>query len=430
MKNSVKTRNWWAVFVDYVGFGAGLTFAHTGTVLPAFAATLTNSKVLIGLVGTVWLGAWLLPQLFAANYLSNKPHKYGYMVRISAIGRPVFWLFALLLTFGWLKESPGLLLVLFLASLAWFSGTDAIVAICWFDIYGRALDPKERGQLIGVGQVVDGLVAIAAGALVAYLLSARGPAYPYNYATIFGLAGMAFLVSWIGITFMVEVPEDAPAGPPVTDWRQLWAKLLEVWKSEPRFSRAIWARLLLGLSEMAAPFYIIHATQVAHVDASLVGSLAAVGSIGSALAGLWLGRVAARQGSHRVIQLTTVLALVPPVLGLVVAFVSPSPLFIGLYIGCYLILGMVNGSSLLGYFNYILDLAPPGGRPIFMGIANTMGGLLVIAPALGGWVLENSSYGVLFTLTLAGVVAATVVAAGLRPASHMVATPVAPLQAD
>jgi MFS family permease len=418
MKISTKSRNWWAVFVDYVGFGVGLTFAHKDTVLPAFVATLTDSKVLIGLAGTVWLGAWLLPQLFAANYLTNKPRKYGYMVWISAIGRPVFWVFAIILAAGWLKDSPALLLVLFFLGLAWFSGTDAVVAICWFDIFGKAMSPRERGQLIGVGQVVDGVLAIGAGALVAFLLSSNGPAYPYNYAAIYFLAGCAFFISWVAIVGMVELHEDVPSEPPVASLKMFLPKLVEVVQGDQRFSRVVLVRLLVGLSDMAAPFYIIHATQVMKVDVSVVGSLAAVGSIGSMLAGVWLGRVAARQGSHRVIQMTSILAVLPPLLGLLVVFLPPSPLFVWVYIACYLILGMVNGSSLLGFFNYILDLAPQGGRPLYMGLANTMVGLLVAAPVVGGWVLEHSSYSLLFILTFIGVGASALAAFGLQPVEH------------
>jgi hypothetical protein len=53
-----------------------------------------------------------------------------------------------------------------------------------------------------------------------------------------------------------------------------------------------------------------------------------------------------------------------------------------------------------------------------MGMANTLPGLLVFAPMLGGWVLEHSSYPVLFVMTLIGVGAAAVAAFGLPPLAH------------
>lgn len=418
-------RNWWSVFFDYVFFGVGLTFAHVGTVLPAFAATLTGSKVLIGLVSGVWLGAWLLPQLFAANFLTPKPRKYGYMVWVSAIGRPVFLLFALLLASGWLAQSPLVLLIIFLLGLGWFAGTDAFVAIAWFDLFGKAMSPGERGRLIGIGQVVNGILAIGAGALVGYILSENGLPYPLNYAAIFGLAGLAFFLSWIAIALMVEMPEAVPERPMAASVREFGPRMVEMWRNDPNFARAITVRLLVGLSELAAPFYILHAIQVAKIGAGIVGSLAAVGSIGSTLAGLWLGRVAARHGSQRVIQITSWLSVIPPVLGLFLAFVHLSPALVWAYIACYLILGMVNGSSLLGHFNYILDLAPPGGRPMYIGMANSLSGLLVFAPVAGGWILDHASYPLLYALTLTGVVAASLSSLNLPPVQRNAAEPVA-----
>jgi MFS family permease len=419
------TRNKWAVLIDYVGFGIGLTFAHTGTVLPAFAATLTDSKALIGLASTVWLGAWLLPQLFAANYLTSKPNKYRYMIIISAIGRPVFWLFALVLALGLFANQPTVLLIIFLLGLAWFAGTDAVVAIAWFDIFGKAMGPQDRGRLMGIGQVIDGILAIGAGLLVGYLLSENGLAYPYNYAAIFALAGTSFFFSWIGSVMMVEMPEAVLAAPPVTSIRDYLPKFLEVWRSDPTFARAVTVRLLTSISEMAAPFYIIHAVQVTKVGDGIVGSLAAVGSIGAALAGLLLGRVAARQGSHKVIQITSWLSIVPPILGLLVALLPTSPIFVIFYIACYLIIGMVNGSSMMGYFNYILDLAPPGYRPIYMGLANTLGGILVFAPVIGGWILDYStSYSLLFILTMVGITVSAIMSLQLPPAPNRHADPV------
>jgi MFS family permease len=48
----------------------------------------------------------------------------------------------------------------------------------------------------------------------------------------------------------------------------------------------------------------------------------------------------------------------------------------------------------------------PGERPIYAGIANTLGILALFSPIFGGLVLQLSSYAVLFMITLAlGVIA-------------------------
>lgn len=416
--NKPSARNWWAFFLDYVFFGIGLTFANQNTVLPAFAATLTDSKALIGSVSAMWLGAWLLPQLFAANFLSSKPKKYPYMVWGSVIGRPAFWLLPLLLVWGGLARWPLLLLAIFLVGLAWFAATDAFVAIAWFDLFGKAMGSAERGKLIGLGQVVNGVGAIGAGWLVGYLLSEGGPAYPLNYAAVFGLGGLSFFISFIGIIFTVEIPEATPPHEPAASLRDYWHRFSDVWRNDPGFVRANLARLLTGLSMLATPFYILHATQQAGISPKAIGAFAATAPIGSMLAGIILGRVVTRQGSHRVIQIVAWLAIVPPLLGLGLTFIRATAAHTWVYVVCYLILGMVEGSAMLGFFNYILDLAPPGKRPIYMGLANTLGSLLVIPPILGGWILDVSTYSILFTLTLAGVTASAVVALGLPKVQH------------
>jgi len=413
------TRNWWAFFLDYVFFGVGLTFANQNTVLPAFVATLTDSKVLIGSASAVWLGAWLLPQLFAANFLSSKPKKYRYMIWGSAVGRPAFWLFALLLAWGGLSQWPLLILGVFLAGLGWFAMADAFVAIAWFDLFGKAMGSAERGKLIGLGQVVDGLGAIGAGWWVGYLLSENGPAYPLNYAAIFSLGGLCFFISFLGLTITVEIPEAVPEHLPAASWRDYWHRLSEVWRNDPSFVRVNVVRLLTGLSALASPFYILHATQEAGISPKAIGIFAATAPIGSMLAGLILGRVAATYGSHRVMQIVAWLAAIPPLLGLGLTLTQATAAHTWVYVVCYLIMGMIEGSLMLGFFNYILDLAPLGSRPIYMGLANTLGSLLVIAPILGGWILDVSSYRVLFVLTLVGVAAAAVVALGLPKARHL-----------
>lgn len=419
----VSVRNWWAFFLDYVFFGLGLTFANQNTILPAFASTLTDSKLLIGSVSAVWLAAWLLPQLFAANYLTNKPRKYHYMIGGSLVGRPMFWVFALLLASGWFSQQPLILLAIFLVGLGWFAGWDAFVAIAWFDLFGKAMTSRERGRLIGIGQVCDGLLAIGAGWMVAQLLSERGPAYPLNYAAIFALAGLAFFIALLGSALTVERHEAVPEHSPATSLSDYGRRLSEIWRNDAAFARVNVVRLLTGLSGLATPFYILHATQVAAIRPEIIGTFAAVGSIGVALGGLLLGQVAARRGAgggaHRVIQVTAWLAAIPPALGIMLALIRPTPEQAWIYGVCYLITGMVDGSVLLGFFNYILDLAPPGNRPLYMGLANTLGGALIAAPILGGWVLDVSSYPVLFALTLIGVSVAAVISIGLPRVAHV-----------
>src|SRR3972149_4809117 len=117
-----------------------------------------------------------------------------------------------------------------------------------------------------------------------------------------GWPGRRSLFRGWGLGAWGDAPDAVPDPPPAASLRDFGPKLVAVLRNDPKFARAIAVRLLAGLVGLATPFYILHATQEAGIGSGIVGSLAAVGSIGSTMAGLLLGRVAARQGSHRVMQ--------------------------------------------------------------------------------------------------------------------------------
>src|SRR5688572_33121449 len=52
-------------------FGIAIGFASFGTILPLFAASMTDSATLIGLVPAIHAAGWLLPQLFTANHTAK-----------------------------------------------------------------------------------------------------------------------------------------------------------------------------------------------------------------------------------------------------------------------------------------------------------------------------------------------------------------------
>jgi MFS family permease len=67
----------------------------------------------------------------------------------------------------------------------------------------------------------------------------------------------------------------------------------------------------------------------------------------------------------------------------------------------------------------VLDLAPVGQRPTYVGLFNTISGVLIVLPPLGGWLLRTTSYGVLFGLTAALLILAHVLSLSL-PSAHTV----------
>lgn len=401
-------RNVAALFVDSAGFGAGINFIHPATVLPTLVQRLTASQLLVGLVMTAWSGMWFLPQLGAGGWLSDKPRKKPYLVGWAAAGRPALAALALMLALATHLPAWALVLAL-LAAIIIFRGTDAVAAVAWFDVMSGAVPPSRRGRVLGKAQMFSALLGLGAATFVRWALGPQGPAFPYNYAMLFGLATVGMGVSWAALTALVELPGQVDD----SRWNVL-AHARNVLIHDRRFRHVTVARLLSGLAGLAWPFYVLHATRVLHLPDSVIGLFIAIQATTGAIASAVLGWVSERYGSVRVIWISSVAACVPPLLAMLLHLILPAPAVCAIvYLILYSFLSIVDYSFLLGYLNYVLEIAPPAQRPAYMGLTNTLGGLLVILPTLGGWLLANTSYPVLFGVTLLGVLGGLVVAAGL-----------------
>lgn len=407
MSNSHYRRNFICFVLDYVFFGVGMAFISQTTVLPSFISQLTDSAPLIGLASTIQTGAWFLPQLVAASYLADKDRKKPYMLLPAIIGRPVFWLLAVVLFLAG-DRTPALILGLFFVGLAVFMGTDALTAVAWFDILSKTIPPTRRGRLIGTGQVFSGLLTVGAGAVVNAVLGPQGPAFPHNYALLFFLAGLSLLASWLAMSLLRE-----PVGPTQGQrlpWNAFLPRLWTVLRENRTFSLVTVVRLLAGLSGMAMPFYVVSATEELHFGAEVIGLFLSAQVVGGILAGFVWGYLNERSGSKIVIQGSTILGLASPLLALLIGPVrhlaGASTIYV--YSLIFLAIGALNSSYMPGFMNFVLELAPPEERATYIALTNTLCGLLLVVPFLGGWLLQATSYPVLFAVTAGGVAFALV----------------------
>ncbi|MEA2008452.1 MAG: hypothetical protein U9O54_04985, partial [Chloroflexota bacterium] len=167
--------NFTAILIDAACFGIAFAFFDPNSVLPSFVRQFTNSALVVGLIGTVFNGFWLLPQLVTARLIVDKPRKKPYMV-IGVWGRALFLGIALALWAG-LGNHPAAMLTLFFSFLAFFALSDSVTAVAWFDILAKAIPVKQRGRLLGAAQLISGVAGLGVGAIVAAILS--NPSLPF-----------------------------------------------------------------------------------------------------------------------------------------------------------------------------------------------------------------------------------------------------------
>lgn len=400
-------RNTTASLVDSGAFGAALGFIGYSTVLPVMALALSNSEPYVGLITTLWSGMWLLPQLPAGRRLAGRLYNKPVLVKMAFFSRVSLALFALALAFD---LNAALLVILFPIALSIFRGLDAVAAVAWFDVISKMFAPHVRGKILGWTQSAAFMSQFLASFVVAWALGVAGPAYPYNYALLMGAAAALVMVSWAALTFFIE-----PRGEGVrnaTAELNIMAHARHILKVDRAFRLNALCRILIGGIGFATPFYVLNTTGVLNVPKDSIGLFLAAQTLGGVVSSLILGPVSLRHGSHFVIRITMVLALIPPVMALLLNwFVRDNTLLAT--IGAVLIfaaIGATDGSFLLGFLQHVLDIAPPGDRTAYTGLSNTIGGLTVIAPTLGGLLLQSTSYAALFIITALAPLAGLLVA--------------------
>jgi len=411
-------RNLVAFVADVVFFRVGMAFLDSAIVLPALVRQLTLSAPLVGLVSAMGRGLWMLPQLVAANYVTGKPRQKPYVIIPVSIGRSFTFLFALVLFLG-LDLRPLLLYGMLLVWVTIFWVCDGLCSVPWFHLISKTIPPDRRGRIFGLGQALGGVLAVGVGLIVRYLLGQQGPPFPVNYAWLFVLGGTAFYISLSATSMIAEDPE--PVAIERLPWRVYLPRLITVLGQDADFRLVTLVRLLLGAGGMAAPYYVLYATEQLGLSREAIGFFLSVQVGASVLFGLLMGYLHGRAGCKRVIELATFMGLLSPLGALTVPHLIPTrgTAFLWAYALVFVALQGVMSAMMPGFMNFVMEIAPREEGPTYVGLANTLGAVLFIYPLLGGVLLEELSYPGLFSITALAVGAGLLLSARLREPREM-----------
>ena len=411
-----------AFVMDSALFHASMSFLGTTTVLPALIARLTPSPIAIGLASGAATGGWLLPQLVVASAIAGKRRKKPTIVSAAWISRPLFFLVGLIV---WLyaESRPQLTAATIIAGLAVFYVLDAVVSVPWFDLLAKTIPPRRRGRVLGTSQVLGGLLGMAGGVAVSYVLGDGSPwQYPQNHALLLMATSAVLLLSAIGLTIIRE-PEGKALSGPVASFRQVVMGLPALLQSDRPFLRLVITRVVGGSSGVANAFFVLHATDVGGLALGSTGLLVSAQVLGSLAAGLLMGYVQDRTGPRAHIRIVNVLSAIPALLALAAspwaATLGSAALYV--YLLLFFSLGVIQGSQGWPFYNWVLEYAPEEQRPLYIGTLNTLAALVMLAPPIGGWILRTFSYPVLFAAALGLAACALALSAGLPSTRHVAA---------
>lgn len=412
-------------------FGLALGLASFVTVFPLFVRTLTDSAVLIGLIGALHPLGWHLPQLVTAKRVAGLRRFLPMVMLTTSIERVPFFLLAGLV---WLSASlpKGLTLALTFSLVFLIGLGGGLTATAFQSMVGKIMPPWRRGAFYGIKTAAaNGMLmlgAVIAGRLIDHV------AYPHNFSLCFALAGMATLVSWaiLGRTWEVDaaplaelgldgdgmsggvgdtpdgisdanidglssVTSESPMTPP------LRTTLTQILKRDPHFRWFLLSRSLSQLANMATAFYTVYGVTRFGIDGFTAGLMTGTFAGAQTLANPLMGWLGDRRGHGWVMKLGMLAAAA----GALLALAAPSA---GWLYGVFVLAGIANVAAFTMPLAINLQLAPPAHRPAYIGLANTLfAPSIALATLLGGLLAQKFGYQATFLAAAAGGLATALV---------------------
>jgi len=402
-------------------FNLSASLLDPSLVLTWLASQLTSSNFLIGLVMPINQGGWFLPQLMVSGYLQGRERKLPLYVAMS-VPRALCWASMALALF--LINDQTVLLIFFYTLLTIYSLADGMAGLPFMDIVAKAIPPTRRGAFFGWRRFLGGILALGGSLVVKYVLDERwGPAFPHNFGILFLLASLTISVAMICFGLFVEPVE--PVLNQSVDLLGQMKRALHLPRRDANYARFLAVRFLATAAGMATPFYIVYAKRVLGVSAGMVGvylTWATLAGIASTL--IW-GQISDRRGNRGVILLTSLVGLSMPLAALFI------PLLVGrqpprvawvpfAFTVVFVLSGVFQMGRMIGYSNYLLDIAPASDRPLYIGLANTLTGLTMLASAVGGLIVDLAGLAVLFWVAAAFYAGALLLSGKLRESREIV----------
>ena len=431
-------RNFAMFFADYILFGIAYALTSPSAVVPEFISHLTSDERLIGLAGSMSTLVWLAPQLLFSQFVTRSTRRKPYIYASPTL-RTMVPLFAILIAvFGGPPINNTAILVSFFITSGLFWMGDGLVTIAWADLLGSSLDPKARSRLYAFGQFGVAIGALGAREIAGRLLAPDGPMFPFNYAALFGVAGVIFVLGGIALALLKEEDHGGTVqpGPSIREFIPYIGKVL---REDGKFRHFIITRLCFDLSTLALPFYILLGTDVLKQNSStLVGDSILMTTLGNVSMSLFNGWLSSKFGSRAVIRGMSLFKIGMPAAAL---FCVATGNVAGIHVAFFM-LGAINGAFTPGFFDWLITHAPDDRRPIYVGLTNTISAFGNIAPLIGGVILnyaknefsgsaggDNTAYSILFWIALAAASVGALLTLGMsEPRQRELAAP-APLGA-
>jgi MFS family permease len=380
---------------DSVAWLLGDSFLSASTILPVFASKLLDSPLLIGLIPALLNAGWFLPQFFMAPYVSRLSRKLPTLAWLGVLERlPFVGLCLLALGIGRL-QGP-LPIIIFVGLIVWRAFASGLIALPWQELIATVIPPTHRGRYFGYSHLLGSLAGVIGAVIAARILAVLE--YPGSYALVFLIGSLCVFVSYAFLMMTAE-PHVAPPDHITSSGHLSLRQAATILRKNTNFRTFLLSRGLSYTGGMASGFLAVYGIEhfrLPDAQAAIFTAILLVGNmVGYAVAG-WIGD---RHGYKRVLAATGLLWL----MALSVALAAPTA---AIFYLVFALVGISNGGGVVADLNIAMEFSYTAERPMYMGLARTtVGPLLLIAPLVGGRIAQVAGYPLMFGVSLAFAVA-------------------------
>jgi MFS family permease len=398
-----------------IGFAEAV--ASPSLTLALFITQLGGSSFLVGLLSAIYKGGWFIPQFLVAHRLQRLPLMRP-VYATAAFIRIICWLLIALATYTIASTNPSLLLAIFFVLMTIYSFVAGLAGNAYMTMIAKIIPMNRRGSFFGWGEFCGTAAALLAGYLVAVVLSPeRDLVFPENFGLLFVLTFGA-VGSGLLLFAQVREPREVITGEEITFSQQVRAARGLVTRN-PIYSRYLLTRFILSAGDLATPFYAIFAIKQLGAPVEIVGLYIGVTTLTALLSTPILSWLS---DHHRLTWVLLLAAGTTPLIPLIAfgfgAFAhGPDAAFAFSLI--FALYGIARTAANISFPTYLLNIAPPAERTLYIGFTNTTLGIATFIPIIGGTLLDLFGFAPLFIITFLMASIGFWFALGLRQTPHI-----------
>jgi len=390
--------------LEGAAFMGGISVMSTSGAVALFIDNMTGSITLVGLAITLQALCMLVGQLIGAPIVQTIRNLPGTLFYGMTLQRILPFLMAIPLFIGiGAYPSVTIFLVLFGAFWLW----DGVITMPWGELVARAIKPELRGHMMGMQVAIGGTLSLLTGLLLAWLLATPTLTDHFRFGYVFVLTASVLLLSIIFIRF---VKDPKPITTPIkVDYKKYYEKIPTLIKESKPLQHALIARIPGYIGFSVITFMVVFGAHTLDISDTQISWLVYAKIVGGLIGGIVLGEASRRVGNKAVIMLCNAGVFITVLMALAMIF-FPALGYAWLVALCVLASLWLN--NWLGYFNYMIDIAPREYRPAYQVIGNCIGiPFSFVGYGIGAMI---DSWGYAAAFVLGGVTAIITIIASTR----------------